>query len=695
MTSSFQGYSPSTEFDAVEGVNMVDSVEEQQEKFMRSIRDRNRQMYEYEMQAAKQKDQRLQKLAGLSQGIAQMFAPEVEKRKKRQDAEGQAVYYNLNIEQQNQIKEENHIQDKAENTFEATNERLVETAKQNGSMSYVTANIVKGLGKNQQRGFYKAMLSDMARQYPMFVRQLRNYKYDVVENGETVQRSWHELGMNDLANKSVIDNKIRQIFLRDVTDPEIQKLAVEYLYSPMQKFEKQLAIEDADEYQTQIEANEKAERVDEMITTFETNNSDDFAEHIRKRGIVLDSQPAAKLEVVEELKNLLADGDIDVKDVAATMNETITLESGQVMTLYTYLGKAGNRLQKIVEDALINKNEKDEQWSKLQRDEYIRNARNLLYGEDRNEPPTEAEKKEIRDGYDLNWGPMPQELLGLITEEDKNDEDTTKLIDYLIKTNQRVPLAQLNKINDINTYQSYKGIIKNHNSEMPGGSLVTLRNDSIRSLVGEKLEEEIADPSTGSIQFINLYTNAQSTYRDVFREEVLKGDEFSAHAKAMNAVEKFIGTSYEVDKKGEIIIKDFEDRFKERKNGITTYNKKLIAASKYLNAQENLDFTRGTITGTAQDLYKIHTQREAGIDPEIPPIFFKLAELYKQYDAFDIINAQLKIRGLKPIETPEEEVTDKKILRLRKFKSTPRRLIRSENMSKNYNTKDGMLLAGI
>ena len=41
------------------------------------------------------------------------------------------------------------------------------------------------------------------------------------------------------------------------------------------------------------------------------------------------------------------------------------------------------------------------------------------------------------------------------------------------------------------------------------------------------------------------------------------------------------------------------------------------------------------------------------------------------------------------------EVTDKKILRLRKFKSTPRRLIRSENMSKNYNTKDGMLLAGI
>ena len=82
MTSSFQGYSPSTEFDAVEGVDMVDSLEEQQEKFMRSIRDRNRQMYEYEMQAAKQKDQRLQKLAGLSQGIARMFAPEVEKRKK-------------------------------------------------------------------------------------------------------------------------------------------------------------------------------------------------------------------------------------------------------------------------------------------------------------------------------------------------------------------------------------------------------------------------------------------------------------------------------------------------------------------------------------------------------------------------------------------------------------------------------------
>ena len=695
MTSSFQGYSPSTEFDAVEGVDMVDSVEEQQEKFMRSIRDRNRQMYEYEMQAAKQKDQRLAKLAGISQGIAQMFAPEIEKRKKRQEAEGQAAFYNLNLEQQNEIIENNHIQAKAENTFEANNSRLVETAKSNGSMSPVTGNIVKALGKNQQKGFNIAMLSAKSNEYPMFVRQLRNYKFDVVENGEAVQKSWHELGMNDITNKAIIDNKIRQIFLSDVTDPNVQELAVEYLYKPMQKYEAQLARDDADEYQTQIDANEKAERIDDMVTTFETNNAFDYSETIRKRAIVLGSQSAAKIEAVDELKNMLANGDLDAKDVAATMNETITLESGQTMTLYTYLGKAGNRLQTVVENALINKNEKDEQWAKLQRDEYVRNARNILYGEDRDKPPTKAEKESIRDGYDLNWGPMPTELAGFLTSEDKTDEDTTKTIDYLIKSNQRVPLDQLNKINDINTYLQYKGIIKNHNSEMPGGSLVTLRNNSINSLVGTKLEEEIADPSTGSIEFIRLYTNAQSTYRDVFREEVLKGDEFSAHAKAMNAVEKFIGTSYEVDKKGNIIIKDFEDRFKERKKGITTYNKKLIAASKYLNAQENLDFTRGLITGTAQDLYKIHTQREAGIDPEIPPIFFKLAELYKEYDAFDIINAQLKIRGHKPIETPEKEVTDKKILRLQKFKSTPRRLIRSENMSKNYNDKDGMLLAGI
>lgn len=674
---------------------MVDSVEEQQEKFMRSIRDRNRQMYEYEMQAAKQKDQRLAKLAGISQGIAQMFAPEIEKRKKRQEAEGQAAFYNLNLEQQNEIIENNHIQAKAENTFEANNSRLVETAKSNGSMSPVTGNIVKTLGKNQQKGFNIAMLSAKSNEYPMFVRQLRNYKFDVVENGEAVQKSWHELGMNDITNKAIIDNKIRQIFLSDVTDPNVQELAVEYLYKPMQKYEAQLARDDADEYQTQIDANEKAERIDDMVTTFETNNAFDYSETIRKRAIVLGSQSAAKIEAVDELKNMLANGDLDAKDVAATMNETITLESGQTMTLYTYLGKAGNRLQTVVENALINKNEKDEQWAKLQRDEYVRNARNILYGEDRDKPPTKAEKESIRDGYDLNWGPMPTELAGFLTSEDKTDEDTTKTIDYLIKSNQRVPLDQLNKINDINTYLQYKGIIKNHNSEMPGGSLVTLRNNSINSLVGTKLEEEIADPSTGSIEFIRLYTNAQSTYRDVFREEVLKGDEFSAHAKAMNAVEKFIGTSYEVDKKGEIIIKDFEDRFKERKKGITTYNKKLIAASKYLNAQENLDFTRGLITGTAQDLYKIHTQREAGIDPEIPPIFFKLAELYKEYDAFDIINAQLKIRGHKPIETPEKEVTDKKILRLQKFKSTPRRLIRSENMSKNYNDKDGMLLAGI
>ena len=405
---------------------MVDSVEEQQEKFMRSIRDRNRQMYEYEMQAAKQKDQRLAKLAGISQGIAQMFAPEIEKRKKRQEAEGQAAFYNLNLEQQNEIIENNHIQAKAENTFEANNSRLVETAKSNGSMSPVTGNIVKTLGKNQQKGFNIAMLSAKSNEYPMFVRQLRNYKFDVVENGEAVQKSWHELGMNDITNKAIIDNKIRQIFLSDVTDPNVQELAVEYLYKPMQKYEAQLARDDADEYQTQIDANEKAERIDDMVTTFETNNAFDYSETIRKRAIVLGSQSAAKIEAVDELKNMLANGDLDAKDVAATMNETITLESGQTMTLYTYLGKAGNRLQTVVENALINKNEKDEQWAKLQRDEYVRNARNILYGEDRDKPPTKAEKESIRDGYDLNWGPMPTELAGFLTSEDKTDEDTTK-----------------------------------------------------------------------------------------------------------------------------------------------------------------------------------------------------------------------------------------------------------------------------
>ena len=694
MTSSFQGYSPSTEFDAVEGVDMVDSLEEQQEKFMRSIRDRNRQMYEYEMQAAKQKDQRLQKLAGLSQGIARMFAPEVEKRKKRQEAEGQAAFYNLNLEEQEAIIENNHIEAKAENTFEASNSQLVETAKRDGSMSYVTGNIVKGLGKNQQKGFNIAMLSAKANEYPMFVRQLRNYKFDVVENGETVQKSWHELGMNDLANKAVIDNKIRQIFLSDVSDPAIQQLAVEYLYRPMQKYETQLARDDANDYQTQVEANEKAERLDTLIETIENENEFDFSESIRKRGIEIGSQPAAKLEIVNEIKEMLTNGDVDPNKIVGMMNKKIKLDNGTEMTLFTYLGKSGNRLQRYLDDARVTKIEKEEQWGRIQGTEYIEKVEKLF--EDLDNPPTEADLKAAIDGWSYDWGPIPNKLLGIVTAEDKDDEDTTRFIDYLFKTNQRVPVSLVNKINDTNKFTQYKGLIKSHNAEQPGGNLVTLRDNSIRAIVRIKTGLELADESSGSIQFIRFFKEGQTTYRETFAAELKRtGNELTSHEAAMNAVETKLGVD-QVNAKGEIEInaETFSDRFSAREQQLNTYDKKLTGAMKSL-ASVNGDFTQDYITGTSADLFKINEQNSKGLDVDIPPIFYKLAEPYKNYTAVDIINAQLQLRGLPPIKRKEKGISDPKILRLRNYKSTPRRLIRSENMSKNYNEKDGMLLAGI
>tara|TARA_B000000557_G_C20800525_1_gene455352 strand:- start:17 stop:2101 length:2085 start_codon:yes stop_codon:yes gene_type:complete len=694
MTSSFQGYAPSTEFDPVEPVDMVDSLEEQQNKFLRSIRDRNRQMYEYEMQAAKQKDQRLQRLAGLSQGIARMLEPQIEKRKKRQEAIGQAKFYNLGIDEQNNIIEKNHIEAKVENTFEGTNTNLVEEGRKSGSLSYLSGNIVKNLGKNQQRGFYKAYLSSKSSQYPMFVRQLRNYKFPVVINGETVEKSWHELEMTDIANKTIIDNRIREIFLSDVTDPDIQELAVEYLYQPMQKYETQLARDDANNYQTQIEANEKAEKQEELITTIENEHAFDFAESIRKRGLEIGSQATAKLEVVNSIKELLDNGDIDPSNIIGMMNQEITLDNGTTMTLFTYLGNSGNRLQRYLDDARKTKIEKEEEWGRLQGIEYIEKVEKLF--EDLDNPPTEADLQAAKDGWNLDWGPMPNKLLGILTAEDKDDEDTIKFIDYLFKTNQRVPLNLVNRINDPNTFTQYKGLIKSHNAEQPGGNLSTQRDNSIRAIVRSKTGLELADESSGSIQFIRYFKEGQTAYKEVFAQELKRtGNENTAHEAAMNAVETKLGVDV-IDKDGNVIIdvETFQDRFSEREKMLNTYDKKLTGALQKL-ASVNGDFTQDYITGTSSDLHRIHEMNSKGIDVEIPPIFHKLAEAYKNYTAVDIINAQLRLRGLPPIKREEKGISDPRILRLREYKSTPRRLIRSENMSKNYNTKDGMLLAGI
>ena len=163
----------------------------------------------------------------------------------------------------------------------------------------------------------------------------------------------------------------------------------------------------------------------------------------------------------------------------------------------------------------------------------------------------------------------------------------------------------------------------------------------------------------------------------------------------MNAVETKLGVD-QVNAKGEIEInaETFSDRFSAREQQLNTYDKKLTGAMKSL-ASVNGDFTQDNITGTSADLFKINEQNSKGLDVDIPPIFYKLAEPYKNYTAVDIINAQLQLRGLPPIKRKEKGISDPKILRLRNYKSTPRRLIRSENMSKNYNEKDGMLLAGI
>ena len=160
-----------------------------------------------------------------------------------------------------------------------------------------------------------------------------------------------------------------------------------------------------------------------------------------------------------------------------------------------------------------------------------------------------------------------------------------------------------------------------------------------------------------------------------------------------------MSNEFEVDLTGDIEevdqVQKFKDAEKERQKYIGNQEKKTSDALLWLNGN-NSDFTAGIITGTVNDLKKIHEQNEQGIDPQIPAIFYKIADRYKNYGPVDIINAQLQLRGLPPIKRPDEETNiDPRVLRLRNYKSTPRRLIRSENMSKNYNTDKEVLLAGL
>lgn len=692
----FNAYSASVEFDPLEGADLTGSLEEQQDKLIQSLKERNRQQFEYEMAAAKQKDQRLQKLASLSQTLAQAFAPQIQARKDRLFAEGQNEYYNLSAQGKQEIIDEVNQQQQNENTFHASNVQMVNQAVVNGDMSPMTANVVKGMSKNKRRGFYAAFLSDKATQWPMFLKQgrseLRIAVVDPISN-EVVEKTYDELGHNDFGNKKLLDAEIRRIFLQDVQDPDIQPLATKYLYDSMNRHDERVANEDMKKFEEVEEANEKAERKDEMVTSIMNRNSFDLAESIRTRGIEINSIPGAKAEYAQELIGLLESNSIDPEDLAAMLNSTVDI-SGTEMTLISYLGTAGFELENKLNESQQEFIKKEVEWGEYQGEAYIDNVEKTFNSLGR--PPNEDELKVAIEGWNLDWGPVPQKLKSIITREDKDDKDTTSHIDFLIDKGQRVPQYLVNSINDSNIQAQYQGRADNHNSRVPGGNLTTARDRHIRAVVRESLDLTIGDEDTGSTQFLNQFYKGQEIYQEAYVKQLeLTKDENAAHKAGISAV----STEFQVDLTGEPAefdkVEIFQDAEKERQKYISNQEKKTSDALLWLDGN-NSDFTSGIITGTVNDLKKIHEQNEQGIDPQIPAIFYKIADRYKNYGPVDIINAQLQLRGLPPIKRPDEETNiDPKVLRLRNYKSTPRRLIRSENMSKNYNTDKEVLLAGL
>lgn len=235
----FKAYKADVKFDPIKdsGDGLIESAEANQNKFLESLAKRNADLFKYELEHAKIKDSRIDKLAELSTTVAKGVAPIWEAHKNEKYLEGAKLWKKDLAENQEAQQIQFDIDEQQLLTEEQINNEIVDAAEENGEIDPWLKDRLKKLPRLQRYGYLKAIYSQEAKMYPLYREQNKTIPVSIkTSDGQIVNRAledakdpneWNQI------NERLINGYIRPFASEGHKQPMLKK----YLYKEMDTIE--------------------------------------------------------------------------------------------------------------------------------------------------------------------------------------------------------------------------------------------------------------------------------------------------------------------------------------------------------------------------------------------------------------------------------------------------------------------------
>ena len=234
----FKPFNAEEKFDPIQssGEGLIKSAKENQDAFLASIVKRNADLFKYELEEATRKDQRLNKLAELSQTAAKVAKPILEAQTNEKYMEGAEAWYNASAKNQDILQAEFDAEEDIDIEEDTVHGNIVEKSYKDKQIDIFLKEELSNLSKRQQTGFLRAMYQDRAEQYPMFLQQNSTIPVQIqLPDGTFVERTLEEA--KDPNEYRQIEQRLYRAYIRPFATHE-QAGVNKYLYEKMREHNK-------------------------------------------------------------------------------------------------------------------------------------------------------------------------------------------------------------------------------------------------------------------------------------------------------------------------------------------------------------------------------------------------------------------------------------------------------------------------
>ena len=632
------------------GEGLIQSADENQQEFLKSVQERNAKLFEYELADAERKDDRWNKLARFSQTAAKIAAPILEAQTQEKYMEGAEKFKNDLAENQELQQAQFELEENIDLHEDIAHTKTVEKARSDNKIDVFLEDKLKQLPRRQETGYLRALYRERAEQYPMFIEQNKNIPVQIqLEDGTFVQRTLE--GAKNPNEYRQIERRLYRAYIRPFANHK-QPMVKKYLYESMNKTEKEYYDDWFNKRKTVIDNDQQEKDSNEIITSIPQNGHGEavvayFNAHSNRHG----GNRKTREYVVESIlgpeidggrfgrKELEQLGDYPVKERATGKMKPFKDVFPDVYgSLETKLSNAGKA---IVEQELQDLETVEDNLEAALYEFSREQQEKGLYVHNKHEQEIQKEYTRLTGKTD-----EPQFLKDFDTVEERN-------VDYAVDF-----LHQLRQSKGYLSSSDFKGYPNEVFQKL--GHLIEQdkdvasamtkyeqrRNSRIRGFTNKALKTSIGKTDSGSPDWERGYENALDDYDEMFIGLIGAGVPPSkAHEQSLAKVkEKFL-----LHDKGAKALRDSE-YFEEIE---VDDNIKII--NDVSNAREvlsGLDTKEAKLNHLSTNVLKDTEEYLAsgeryrfGANKDIPWFYKVIARDIPDLDSWDILDAQLKAAG--------------------------------------------------